>query len=71
MSIKRHECPVPSWTSHGYTSVDIIGGFCEAGIDCIKECPYSYTHAQSLEVAKRADEEFKKQEALDKARGLY
>lgn len=38
----HHQCEFKYETDHGYECVEIVGGFCEAGDNCLKQCPYSY-----------------------------
>lgn len=49
-SCPHHQCEYSYDTDHGYECVDIFGGFCECGLDCVKECPYSYTKKDEPEV---------------------
>lgn len=38
------QCPFPVKTTHGYECIDISGGFCEIGDDCLPEREFSWKY---------------------------
>lgn len=47
-----HKC---EFELSGWTTVEVVSGFCEVGEGCVKSCPYSY----SKKLAARADKVYK------------
>jgi len=37
------QCPHSGETEHGFECVEIFGPCCEAGLDCLEKCDYSFT----------------------------
>jgi hypothetical protein len=55
----HHQCPYPDETVHGYQCVDfftsklasgLVQPFCEAGVNCLGKCRYSYPLSQAAEI---------------------
>lgn len=35
------QCPFPDISS--FECVEVVGGFCEVGLNCVKQCQFSFT----------------------------
>ncbi len=46
----HHQCQFSDQTREGYECVDVIDNFCEIGLNCVKECPYSYEQDEETKV---------------------
>lgn len=53
-SCNHSQCPFPD--KSGYECVEIVGGYCEVGLGCVKECPYSYQGKRKNKFATQAFE---------------
>lgn len=40
------QCPFPEQS--GYNCVEIVGGYCEIGQNCVKQCQFSYSKRKTV-----------------------
>ena len=57
-SCSHHQCEFKDQTEDGYQCVSVIGGFCEMGEDCIKECSHSFHGKKAIAEACRVFKEY-------------
>ncbi len=53
-SCDHFQCPYSQIS--GYECVDVAGIYCEVGLNCVKQCAYSFTEDEQKEASKAFDD---------------